>query len=395
MFALVQVGTYLESLVGSARMLAIYAVALIGSGIAVVLFSPNDVTVGASGAIFGLFGALVAVGIRLGPRRARADRADAPDRRASISRSVSAMSEHLERRAHRRPCERISRGPCNLHDATAAGARARAIRRRPDARRYERSRRCARAARPAAERRSRGERTAGRFDRRLFAPDGSVARALPGFEARPGQVQMAQTIERGFLEGVHTIVEAGTGVGKSLAYLVPALRSGKKVVVSTGTIALQEQLVRKDIPLVVAALGRPVRVELLKGRNRTISAARSSTACAPSGWSRQSASMERLWAWAERTATGDRAELPFVPPAARMGSARRRRRRLRRRVLRALSRLLFLRAPRRGALRRSCVVVNHALFFLDLAGGRERCCRRTTSRSSTKRTNASSGRPPR
>jgi rhomboid protease GluP len=67
MFALVQVGTYLESLVGSARMLAIYTIALIGSGIAVVLFSPNDVTVGASGAIFGIFGALVAVGIRLGP----------------------------------------------------------------------------------------------------------------------------------------------------------------------------------------------------------------------------------------------------------------------------------------------------------------------------------------
>jgi rhomboid protease GluP len=67
MFALVQVGTYLEALVGSARMLAIYTIALIGSGIAVVLFSPNDVTVGASGAIFGIFGALVAVGIRLGP----------------------------------------------------------------------------------------------------------------------------------------------------------------------------------------------------------------------------------------------------------------------------------------------------------------------------------------
>lgn len=66
MFALVQVGTYLESLVGSARMLAIYTIALIGSGIAVVVFSPNDVTVGASGAIFGIFGALVAVGIRLG-----------------------------------------------------------------------------------------------------------------------------------------------------------------------------------------------------------------------------------------------------------------------------------------------------------------------------------------
>jgi rhomboid protease GluP len=68
MFALVQVGTYLETLVGSVRMLAIYTIALIGSGIAVFLFSPNDVTVGASGAIFGIFGALVAIGLRLGPR---------------------------------------------------------------------------------------------------------------------------------------------------------------------------------------------------------------------------------------------------------------------------------------------------------------------------------------
>ena len=71
-----------------------------------------------------------------------------------------------------------------------------------------------------------------------FGPQGPIARTLPGFEARPGQVQMAQLIERGILENAHTIVEAGTGVGKSLAYLVPALRSGKKVVISTGTIAL-------------------------------------------------------------------------------------------------------------------------------------------------------------
>ena len=74
----------------------------------------------------------------------------------------------------------------------------------------------------------------------VFAAGGPIARALPGFEARPGQVQMAQLVERGMLEGVHTVVEAGTGVGKSLAYLIPAVRSGKKVVLSTGTIALQE-----------------------------------------------------------------------------------------------------------------------------------------------------------
>src|SRR5581483_10748283 len=108
----------------------------------------------------------------------------------------------------------------------------------------------------------------------VFSPDGSLARFLPGFEARPGQVHMAQLVERGFLEGVHTIVEAGTGVGKSFAYLVPALRSGKKIVISTATIALQEQLFEKDIPLVVRSLAadssektRDVRVTLVKGRN--------------------------------------------------------------------------------------------------------------------------------
>src|SRR5689334_13503271 len=101
----------------------------------------------------------------------------------------------------------------------------------------------------------------------VFASDGPLAKRLPGFEARAGQVRMAQLVERGILEGIHTIAEAGTGVGKSLAYLVPAIRSGKKVVVSTGTIALQEQLVQKDLPFVLNALDSPIRVVLLKGRS--------------------------------------------------------------------------------------------------------------------------------
>src|ERR1700757_2464755 len=146
----------------------------------------------------------------------------------------------------------------------------------------------------------------------VFAPNGQLARALPGFEARPGQVQMAQLVERGILEGMHTIVEAGTGVGKSMAYLVPAVRSGKKIVLSTGTIALQEQLVRKDIPLVERALGVPLRVTLLKGRNHYLCRQKYERMRAerlvPS-----SRSMQELWGWAARTHTGDRAELSFVP----------------------------------------------------------------------------------
>jgi len=147
----------------------------------------------------------------------------------------------------------------------------------------------------------------------LFGPDGPLAQALTGFEARPGQLQMSKLIERGFLESAHTIVEAGTGVGKSLAYLVPALRSGKKIVVSTATIALQEQLVRKDIPLVVEALGLPARVELLKGRSHYLCRAKLDRMRAERLIA-QSATMEAAWEWADRTHTGDRAELGFTPP---------------------------------------------------------------------------------
>ncbi|MGD0053376.1 MAG: DEAD/DEAH box helicase, partial [Vulcanimicrobiaceae bacterium] len=147
-----------------------------------------------------------------------------------------------------------------------------------------------------------------------FALDGPIARTLPGFEPREGQLRMARLVERGFLENVHTIVEAGTGIGKSLAYLVPALRAGARVVVSTGTIALQEQLVRKDIPLVTSALGIEARVVLLKGRSHYLCRAKflresGTRLIAPS------LALERLWAWAERTTSGDRAELDFSPRA--------------------------------------------------------------------------------
>jgi ATP-dependent DNA helicase DinG len=201
----------------------------------------------------------------------------------------------------------------------------------------------------------------------VFAPQGPVAGTLPGFEARPGQVQMAHLVERGFLEGMHTIVEAGTGVGKSLAYLIPALRSGKKIVLSTGTIALQEQLYTKDIPLVVRALGIPARVTLVKGRNhylcrQKLERMRADRLVAPSR------GMQELWEWGSRTQTGDRAELPFTPPGDDWEQ------------LDADAddcvgefcehfRECFFFKKRDEAKYADVVVVNHALFFLDLAMG--------------------------
>ncbi|HEY8321280.1 MAG TPA: ATP-dependent DNA helicase [Candidatus Baltobacteraceae bacterium] len=201
----------------------------------------------------------------------------------------------------------------------------------------------------------------------VFGPDGALARVLPGFEARPGQVQMAQLIERGFLEGMHTIVEAGTGVGKSFAYLVPALRSGKKIVLSTGTIALQEQLFQKDIPQIVKALGIPARVTLLKGRSHYLCKQKFERVRAERLIA-SSANMERIWEWGTRTATGDRSELPFSPTADEWEQ------------LDADAddcvgeycehfRDCFFFKKRDEAKYADIVVVNHALFFLDLAMG--------------------------
>jgi ATP-dependent DNA helicase DinG len=202
---------------------------------------------------------------------------------------------------------------------------------------------------------------------RIFAADGPFAGALPGFEARAGQVQMAQLVERGILEGVHTIVEAGTGVGKSLAYLVPAIRSGKKVVLSTGTIALQEQLVRKDIPLVQSALGVPLRVTLLKGRGHYLCKQKFERLRADRLVA-SSRTMQHLWTWGARTQTGDRAELAFVPPHDEWEQ------------LDADAedcvgefcehfRDCFYFKKRDEAKYSDLIVVNHALFFLDLAVG--------------------------
>ncbi len=200
-----------------------------------------------------------------------------------------------------------------------------------------------------------------------FDTRGPIATALAGFEPRPGQVQMAQLIERGFLEDVHTIVEAGTGVGKSLAYLVPALRAGKRVVISTGTIALQEQLVRKDIPLVVNALGIAARVELLKGRNHYLCRQKYETMSAERLVA-PSVAMEKLWTWAERTETGDRAELPFQPRSEDWEALDADADDCVGEFCPRFADCWFFK--RRDAARfADIVVVNHALFFLDLASG--------------------------
>src|SRR5690242_4766634 len=101
----------------------------------------------------------------------------------------------------------------------------------------------------------------------IFGHGGPLERALPGFKVRRPQLRMADRIATAIDTRESLAVEAGTGTGKTFAYLVPALLSGARVLISTGTRTLQDQLFSKDLPLVAAALGRPAKVALLKGRN--------------------------------------------------------------------------------------------------------------------------------
>src|ERR1700704_1736578 len=100
----------------------------------------------------------------------------------------------------------------------------------------------------------------------IFGHDGPLERALPDFKVRRQQLRMAERVATAIDSRETLAVEAGTGTGKTFAYLVPALLSGLRVLISTGTRTLQDQLFAKDLPLVSAAIGRPARVALLKGR---------------------------------------------------------------------------------------------------------------------------------
>ena len=106
----------------------------------------------------------------------------------------------------------------------------------------------------------------------LLGPDGPLSKLLDHYEARTGQAEMASAVESALREERVLFCEAGTGTGKTLAYLIPAILSGKKIVISTATRALQEQIFSKDLPLVERALGRRVSVALMKGLGNYLSA---------------------------------------------------------------------------------------------------------------------------
>src|SRR5215210_1463677 len=153
----------------------------------------------------------------------------------------------------------------------------------------------------------------------FFGSSGRLAAVLPGYEPRAGQAALAQAVGDALAADEHLMAEAGTGTGKSLGYLIPALASGKRVVVATATKALQEQLLTKDVPAAAAALGRKVRVAALKGRQNYL-CRRSLTGIDELGGLFRTAedadAYERLAGWIAETKTGDRAELDFEPSAS-------------------------------------------------------------------------------
>ena len=150
---------------------------------------------------------------------------------------------------------------------------------------------------------------------RVFDESGPLANAFPGFEVRPGQLQLAVEVARAFEQGGTLIAEAGTGTGKTLAYLLPAALSGRRVLVSTGTRTLQDQIFYKDLPALTGALGIPIRSAYMKGRTNYLCLHRFERLVeAQAGLARDDRDwLRRIGEWAAETSTGDRAEIEDLP----------------------------------------------------------------------------------
>jgi ATP-dependent DNA helicase DinG len=206
----------------------------------------------------------------------------------------------------------------------------------------------------------------------FFGPGGVLSRMHPAYEFRRGQLQMAQAVEQALEQKRHLIVEAGTGTGKTLAYLVPAIRSGKRVIISTGTKNLQEQLFYKDIPFLEQALfphreGK-LSVCYMKGRNNYLCRKKlyDLTDRPVLSGLKEIEQYRAISAWEKTTPTGDRSELASLPEASTLWHQ------LDARADTCLGQKCsswdrcFITEMRRRALESEIIIVNHHLFFADL-----------------------------
>ncbi|MHB8365716.1 MAG: ATP-dependent DNA helicase, partial [Acidithiobacillus sp.] len=147
----------------------------------------------------------------------------------------------------------------------------------------------------------------------LLGQAGALAQVLPQFRAREQQQAMAAQVAHTLRDGGVALIEAGTGTGKTFAYLLPAMLSGRKVLVSTGSKALQDQILEKDIPLLLRAIGKPLRVSRLKGRANYLCRHRLQRFSAEGVAPALAAPLARVADWAGQTREGDVGELTSVP----------------------------------------------------------------------------------
>lgn len=201
----------------------------------------------------------------------------------------------------------------------------------------------------------------------FFGPSSPLQSLLPGYQPRAGQSQMAEAVAAALKGNRKLVVEAGTGTGKTFAYLLPALMSGRKTIISTGTKALQDQLYHRDLPLIGRAIGRPVTTALLKGRANYLCVQRLETAAEQPASASVQSDLHAVRQWRYRTTSGDRAELIEVAEDSAVWPL----------VTSTADNCLGSKCPayqkchvvkaRRAAQEADLVVVNHHLLLADLA----------------------------
>ena len=203
----------------------------------------------------------------------------------------------------------------------------------------------------------------------VFGPGGMLEKCHPGYEFRSAQLKMAEMVDEAFAKHQHALIEAGTGTGKTLAYLVPAIRSGRRVVISTATKSLQEQLFEKDIPFLQKHFAPELKVALMKGRNNFVCREKVHLmegqpvlrGMEEIDWFAQIRDWEKL------TETGDRAELNFLPDDAELWNRIDARKDTCTGQKCPQFQKCFLTAMRQRAQEADVIIVNHHLFFADLA----------------------------
>ena len=280
----------------------------------------------------------------LAKRKPKADSLENPREPTNVNRERVYVPLEEERRGHDEDAApaRALRGVAGIGGSAAAAARA--------------------AADPAP--------CAGPSMEEIFGPGGFLERRMiGGYEHRPAQLQMAEAVNDAFVSHHHAIVEAGTGTGKTLAYLLPAICSGRRVVISTATKSLQEQLYQKDIPFLQKHFAPNLKVAVMKGRSNFLCLSKMhALADQPmlKGMERMDA-FRQICDWSKLTETGDRAELTFLPDDSELWSRIDARRDTCTGKKCPEFERCFLTQMQNRAKEADLIIVNHHLFFADLA----------------------------